>query len=211
MKTYWESLERFNKEVDAARTLVEEFLATHPKADLFPVTFEDTESNIVQNCLVRLSEEELDKLKALSKEYDDPWVEYPELIGRLIDEEAPCINPVDYWKVRSISLSPEHSYLFTMAVFEDGPDKSPEVKRFYVNLTDAEYAAILSWKFLHYKKGEGKVSFNMMRRDLPELFDKVSTALEFTYYDYLFRLCNRPYAVFMDEADKDLEEMIREA
>lgn len=211
MKTYWKSLESFNKEVDAARTLVEEFLATHPKEDLYPVTFEDTESNIELTCLVKLTDDEINKLTALSKEYDDPWVEYPELMSRLIDEEAPDINPVNYWEVKSISLSPEHSYLFTMAVFKDGPDKSPEVKRFYVNLTDAEYAAILAWKFLHDKKGEGKVSFNMMRRDLPELFDKVCTALEFTYYDYLFRLCNRPYAVFMDEADKDLEEMKREA
>ena len=211
MKTYWKNLQRFGKEIDAVRPMVEKYLATHPKEDLYPVTFEEVEANIKLTCLVRLTDDEINKLKALSEEYDDPWVEYPELMGRLVDEGAPAINPVNCWEVKSISLSPEHSYLFTVVVFRDGPDKSPDVKRLYVSLTDAEYAAILAWKFLYDKKGEGKVSFNMMSHDLPELFEKISTALEFTYYDYLFRLCNRPYAVFMDEVDKDLDEMKREA
>ena len=47
----------------------------------------------------------------------------------------------------------------------------------------------------------------MMRLDLPELFEKISTMLEFTYCDCLFRLSDGPYAVFMDEAEEDLEVM----
>ena len=211
MNTYWKNLERFGKDVDAARTLAEKFLANHPKEDLYPVTFEETEANIVQTCLVRLSDDEINRLKALSEEYDDPWEEFPELMGRLIDEEAPDINLMNYWDVKSVSLSPEHCYLFTLAVFKDGPDKSPDIKRFYVNLADEEYTAILVWKFLYDKRGEGNVSFNMMRLDLPELFDKISTSLEFSYYNYLFRLCDCPYAVFMDEVDQDLELMKNEA
>ena len=80
-------------------------------------------------------------------------------------------------------------------------------KRIHISLSDAEYAAILAWKFLYDGNGEGSISFNMMRQDLPELFEKISTMLEFTYCDCLSRLSDYPYAVFMDEAEEDLEVM----
>jgi hypothetical protein len=205
METYWERLEkRFGRRVEEARPAVERFLATHPKEDFYPVTFEDPDSDLELTCLVKLSDGELERLKALSEEFDDPWKEYPELMGRLLDEEVPPIPTSICWEVKSIGLSPEHSYLFTMAVFKDGPDKSPETKRFYIQLADEEYTAILAWSFIHDKNGDGKISFNIMRQDLPELFDKISTALELTYFDCLFRLMDCPYAVFMDEADQDL-------
>lgn len=207
MKAYWNKLERLGKDVEVARALAEGFLATHPKEDLYPVTFEDGDANLEMTCLVRLSDEEIVRLRELSGEYDEPWMEYPELMGRLVDEEAPDVNPVNCWDVKSVSLTPEHSYLFTMLVFEDGPDKSPKKERLQISLTDAEYTAILAWKFLHDQMGEGNVSFNILRQDLPELFEKISTMLEITYGFDLSRLRDCPYAVFMDEADKDFKEM----
>ena len=208
MEEYWDKLEkRFGKKVDVAKALADGFLAAHPKEDLYPVTFEEVDANVVLTCLVKLSDEEISRLRVLSEEYDDPWMEYPELLGRLVDEEAPEINPVNHWVIKSVGLSPEHSYLFTMAVFKDGTEKLPETKRIHISLSDAEYAAILAWKFLYDGNGEGNISFNMMRLDLPELFEKISTMLEFTYCDCLFRLSDGPYAVFMDEAEEDLEVM----
>ena len=208
MKQYWEKLEkRFGEKVDVSKTLAEGFLAAHPKEDLYPVTVEEVEVNFVLTCLVKLSDEEVKRLRTLSEDYDEPWMEYPELTSRLVDEEAPEINPVNCWEVKSISLTPEHSYLFTMAVFKDGPDKLPETRRIHISLTDAEYAAILAWKFLYDQRGEGSISFNLMRQDLPELFEKISTVLEFTYCDGLSRLIDCPYAVFMDEAEEDFEVM----
>ena len=88
------------------------------------MTFEEVDANVVLTCLVKLSDEEISRLRVLSEEYDDPWVDYPELVERLVDEEAPEINPVNHWEIKSVGLSPEHSYLFTMAVFKDGPDKA---------------------------------------------------------------------------------------
>ena len=208
MEAYWNRLKkRFGEKVDVAKAIAEGFLAAQPKEDLYPVTFEEVEANFVLTCLVKLSDEEIAMLKALSKEYEDPWMEYPELVGRLVDEEAPEINPINHWEVKSVGLSPEHSYLFTMAVFKNGLDKLPETKQIHISLSDAEYAAILAWKFLYFESGEGCISFNLMRQDLPELFEKISTMLEFTYCDCLFRLSDCPYAVFMDEAEEDFEEM----
>ena len=208
MELYWKKLEkRFGKNAVVARALAEGFLASHPKEDLYPVTFEEVEANFELTCLVKLSNEEVKRLKTLSVDYDDPWMEYPELMSRLVDDEAPEVNPVNCWGIKSIGLSPEHSYLFSMAVFKDGQDKLPDTKRFHISLTDAEYAAILAWKILYDRSGEGSISFNLMRQDLPELFDKISTMLEFTYCDCLTRLSDCPYAVFMDEAEEDLEVM----
>lgn len=207
MKAYWNKLERFGKDVEVARALAEGFLAAHPKEDLYPVTFEDADANIEMTCLVRLSDDEIARLRELADVYDDPWTEYPELLGRLVDEEAPDVNSQSCWDITSVGLAPEHSYLFTMAVFEDGPDKSPKKERLRVSLTDAEYAAILAWKFLHDQSGDGNICFNMMREDLPELFAKISTMLEYTYGYNLFRNLVYPYAVFMDEADKDFKAM----
>ena len=205
MKEYWDKLGRFGKDVEVARTMAERFLAAHPKENLYPVTFEDAEANIEMTCLVRLSDEEIGRLRELAEEFDDPWTEDPELLSRLVDEEAPDVNPVNCWEVKSVSLAPRHSYLFTMVVFEDGPDKSPKKERIHVSLTDAEYAAILVWKFLYDQRGEGNICFNMMRQDLPELFDIISSNLEFSY-GYM-RNIDYPYAVFMDEADKDFAAM----
>lgn len=207
MKEYWDKLGRFGKDVEVARALAEGFLAAHPKEDLYPVTFEDADANIEMTVLVRLSDEELDRLRELAEECEDPWTEYPELVSRLVDEEAPDVNPGNCWDVTSVSLAPKHSYLFTMVVFEDGPDKSPKKERIYVSLSDAEYAAILAWRFLYAQMGEGNICFNMMRQDLPELFDKISTNLEFAYGHNLFRIIDYPYAVFMDDVDKDLAAM----
>ena len=207
MKAYWNKLERFGKDVEVARALAEGFLAAHPKEDLYPVTFEDADANIEMTCLVRLSDDEIARLRELADVYDDPWTEYPELLGRLVDEEAPDVNSQSCWDITSVGLAPEHSYLFTMVVFEDGPDKSPKKERLRVSLTDAEYAAILAWKFLHDQSGDGNICFNMMREDLPELFAKISTMLEYTYGYNLFRNLVYPYAVFMDEADKDFKAM----
>lgn len=207
MKAYWNKLERFGKDVEVARALAEGFLAAHPKEDLYPVTFEDVDANIEMTCLVRLSDDEIARLRELADVYDDPWTEYPELLGRLVDEEAPDVNSQSCWDITSVGLAPEHSYLFTMVVFEDGPDKSPKKERLHISLTDAEYAAILAWKFLHDQSGDGNICFNMMREDLPELFAKISTMLEYTYGYNLFRNLDYPYAVFMDEADKDFKAM----
>ena len=52
MEEYWDKLEkRFGKKVDVAKALADGFLAAHPKEDLYPVTFEEVDANVVLTCL----------------------------------------------------------------------------------------------------------------------------------------------------------------
>ena len=68
MEEYWDKLEkRFGKKVDVAKALADGFLAAHPKEDLYPVTFEEVDANVVLTCLVKLSDEEISRLRVLSE------------------------------------------------------------------------------------------------------------------------------------------------
>lgn len=189
--------------------LAQEYMKAHPNDTLYPVTFDRPEDATRLIKLVKLSDVEVERYKVLEQEYDEPWEEYEELIERLLmDESFPFVDPDNPWMVANIELDPQHSYLFTMVVFYDGPDNPPVKAKININLSDEEYASLLAWRLDHIK--DGNISFNLLRESLPVLFNKISTSLEWSYCDTLFRLSNVPYAVFMDEVEEDVAAILAE-
>lgn len=190
---------RYERNLHTAR----EYMKAHPNETVYPVTFGRPDDDLKLTYLFKLYDDEIKHYKELELEFENPLEEYEELTNRL---RASILFPIEDannpWEVEEIKLTPEHCYLFTMVVFNDGPDNPPVSKKIHVTLSDDEYASILAWQL--EKSSEGKLSFNMLRLWLPAVYERISSQLEWIYYDGVIRLSNQPYAVFMDEVEEDV-------
>lgn len=211
MKTLWESFSKAMKakpfvsaeKVDAARSKAEAFMKANPKTDLYPVTFDRPDDDMEICILVPMSQEELAAAERLKE--DDSTKEAEDLcqaiFSRVVFPFGDAENP---WCLKEIGSEPQHSFEFTAAVFKDR-NAAPKLITVGVPLEDEEYTALLACRLLCGVNG-CPYSFNRLRDDLPALHDKIAHHIEYAVGDTLVREEN-PYAVFMDELEKNVEEM----
>lgn len=215
MKTIWKTLldsycrktgsdEDYSaKKIESVRKLAEGYMTKHPNEDLFPVRFNRQCDNMRLSYLIRLSPEEIVRLKGYGLE------ECEDICTRILDDVTFPINDESSpWDVEEIDLEPVRNYAFTMAVFKNGSEEAPVRRTLRVPLSNEEFAALLSWRLLH--RDDAFSSFNVLRESLPMVFDKISTSLEWFFFDNLARLANAPYAVFMDEVEEAVKEILAE-
>lgn len=200
MSTLWNNLTKaYGTLLEPDRKKAQDYLQVHPKADFYTVELHDYESDEDLSCLISLSDPELETLRSLAEKYDDPWTEYPAFSQRILEEVAPPINPVTAWEIENVDLTPRHCYMFSMVIQGEKDPASVERISRMITLEDEEYCALLTWAFLK----KGMISFNKMRTDLPMLFEKISSALEYSFFPMSGSLDGKAYFVLMDELTED--------
>ena len=220
MKTLWESFrDKFQSQssftqdrLEDARRKAEAFIKTHPKKDMYPVDYDRPEDDMELCFLLPMSEEELElvkKLKEWNEEEENDELEaardkfYDSLIDRTVFPFYDSENP---WLVKEIGDKPEHTFKFTAAVLKDR-NQPPQLSRMGVPLEDEEFIVLLTWGLFHRSSNDAVRSFNRLRDELPELYDKINRHVEYAIGDFVIRE-EDPYAVFMDEMEENIAEIL---
>ncbi len=219
MKTLWDSFceqyqahsSFFQNRLDEARRMAEAFIEAHPKKDLYPVEYDRPEDDMELCFLLPMSEEELELVKRLKEWNEEEENEELEdardkFYDSLIDRTGfPFYDSENPWLVKEIGNKPEHTFKFTAAVLK-ARDKPAELSKVGVPLEDEEYIVLLAWGLFHRSRQDSIHSFNRLRDELPELYDKIIRHVEYATNDFVIREEN-PYAVFMDEMEENIAEI----
>lgn len=202
-RSIYEDIDFIKEKIAFARKFAEDYMAEHPNGDFYCVDFDRPEDAMEIGVYLPLTKEELTIVNGI-EDPDELTDEYEKLCDDLVDRVTfPFDDPENPWLVKEISTEPEQLYEFSYAFVPKSGESTIETEPRFVSLSHDEYAVLLSWRLLHLD--DLVASFNMLREELPELFDRISRAVE--WEDCVIRRVEEPYVVFMDELNEDIEQI----
>ena len=152
-----------------------------------------------------LSDEEVEKIRALKQQHGDDFVDYiDEVFGEGVDK-----YDYEFFGFREcnflVDISTDPFYKYCFGIHEVDGDKVSHFHE-YISLRDDDYVKLIAWNMC-----KERLTFNNLYHYDKELWDSIMRSLDYECYndeDFEYKY-SRPFLITMDEAAEDAEKLVK--